>query len=59
MNRGKFRVITLSADILILALSYLLMSMLKPAGLKIYLMSHITFFVMLAFLWIVVSYAGG
>jgi len=59
MNRGKFRVITLSADILILALSYLLMSMLKPAGLKIYMMSHITFFVMLAFLWIVVSYAGG
>jgi len=35
------------------------MSMLKPAGLKIYMMSHITFFVMLAFLWIVVSYAGG
>lgn len=33
--------------------------MLKPAGLKIYMMSHITFFVMLAFLWIVVSYAGG
>ena len=59
MNRGKFRAITLSADILILALSYLFMSMLKPAGLKTYMMSHITFFVMLAFLWIVVSYAGG
>jgi lipopolysaccharide/colanic/teichoic acid biosynthesis glycosyltransferase len=59
MNRGKFRVITLSADILILASSYVLMSMLKPAGLKAYMLSHITFFLMLAFLWIVVSVAGG
>lgn len=59
MNRGKFRVITLSADILILASSYILMSMLKPAGLKTYMLSHISFFLMLAFLWIVVSVAGG
>jgi lipopolysaccharide/colanic/teichoic acid biosynthesis glycosyltransferase len=59
MNRGKFRVITLTADILILALSYIFMSMLKPAGLKAYMLSHITFFVVLAFLWIVVSVAGG
>lgn len=59
MNRGKFRVITLSADILILASSYVLMSMLKPAGLKTYMLSHISFFLMLAFLWIVVSVAGG
>lgn len=59
MNRGKFRVITLSADILILASSYILMSMLKPAGLKAYMLSHITFFLMLAILWIVVSIAGG
>ncbi len=59
MNRGKFRVITLSADILILASSYIFMSMLKPAGLKTYMMSHITFFVMLAFLWILVSAVSG
>ena len=59
MNRGKFRVITLSADILILALSFVLMSMLKPAGLKAYMMSHITFFVILAFVWLVVSVVSG
>jgi lipopolysaccharide/colanic/teichoic acid biosynthesis glycosyltransferase len=59
MNRGKFRVYTLTADILILASSYILMSMLKPAGLKAYMLSHITFFAMLSFLWIIVSIAGG
>jgi len=59
MNRGKFRVITLTADILILALSFVLMSMLKPAGLKAYILSHITIFAMLAFVWIIVSVAGG
>jgi hypothetical protein len=59
MKRGKFRVITLSADILILTSSYILMSMLKPAGLKAYIPSHITFFVLLAALWLIVSIAGG
>ena len=59
MKRGKFRVITLTSDILILTASYIFMSMLKPAGLKAYIPSHITFFVLLAFLWIIVSFAGG
>ncbi|HQL46985.1 MAG TPA: hypothetical protein PLI85_10305, partial [Bacteroidales bacterium] len=59
MDRGKFRVITLGADILILALSFIFMSMLKPAGLKTYMLSHITFFLMLAFLWILVSVVSG
>ncbi|NLE35524.1 MAG: hypothetical protein GX622_10510 [Bacteroidales bacterium] len=59
MKRGRFRVITLSADILILTASYILMSMLKPAGLKAYIPSHISFFLLLALLWIIVSVAGG
>jgi len=59
MNKGRFRVYTLTADIVILTLSYILMTMLKPAGMKAYIPSHIPFFVMLAFLWIVVSVASG
>ena len=59
MNKGRFRVYTLTADIAILTLSYILMTMLKPAGMKAYIPSHIPFFLMLAFLWIVVSVASG
>jgi hypothetical protein len=59
MNKGRFRVYTLTADIVILTLSYILMTMLKPAGIKAYIPSHIPFFVMLAFLWIIVSVASG
>jgi lipopolysaccharide/colanic/teichoic acid biosynthesis glycosyltransferase len=59
MNKGRFRVYTLSADILILALSYILMTMLKPAGIKAYIPSHLTFFIVLAFLWIIVSVITG
>lgn len=59
MNKGRFRVYTLSADILILALSYVLMTMLKPAGIREYIPSHITFFFLLAFLWIIVSVISG
>jgi len=59
MDRVKFRVITLGADILILTLSFIFMSMLKPAGLKTYMLSHITFFLVLALLWIVVSVVSG
>jgi len=59
MDKRRFRVYTLSADILILALSYVLMTMLKPAGIKAYIPSHITFFIVLAFLWILVSLVSG
>ncbi len=59
MNKGRFRVYTLSADILILALSYVFMTMLKPAGIREYIPSHITFFFLLAFLWIIVSVISG
>jgi len=59
MNKGRFRVYTFTADIIILTLSYILMTMLKPEGMKAYIPSHITFFVMLASLWIIVSVASG
>ncbi|MDF1560997.1 MAG: sugar transferase [Bacteroidales bacterium] len=59
MNKGRFRVYTLSADIAILTLSYIFMTMLKPAGLKAYVPSHLTFFIVLALLWLIVSVVSG
>lgn len=35
------------------------MAMLKPAGFKTYITSHLTFFGILAFLWLTVSFIGG
>jgi len=59
MNRSRFRVYTITADIVILTLSYVLMTMLKPSGVKHYIPSHLTFFIILALLWIIVSVASG
>ena len=35
------------------------MTMLKPAGLKAYVPSHLTFFIVLALLWLIVSVVSG
>jgi len=59
MNRSRFRVYTISADIVILTVSYVLMTMLKPSGARHYVPSHLTFFLVLAMLWIIVSVASG
>jgi lipopolysaccharide/colanic/teichoic acid biosynthesis glycosyltransferase len=59
MEKRKFRIITLIADIVILAISFLLVALLKPAGLKAYIPSHSIFFVVLAVLWLVVSLING
>ncbi len=59
MNRSRFRVYTISADIVILTVSYVLMTMLKPSGVRLYGPSHLTFFLVLALLWIIVSVASG
>lgn len=59
MKKERFRVYTFTADILILVVSYVLMTMLKPSGMKEYIPSHLTFFILLALLWIVVSLLGG
>ena len=47
------------ADILILAISFLVFVWIKPASLRTYLPSHSTFFVGLAMIWIVVSLLNG
>ena len=59
MNNRRFRVYTVSADILILALSFILMTWLKPAGMKTYVPSHAPFFIVLALFWVIVSLLSG
>ena len=59
MNTTRFRVYSVLADIIILALSYFLMTLLKPAGIREYVPSHAPFFVLLALLWMVVSILNG
>jgi lipopolysaccharide/colanic/teichoic acid biosynthesis glycosyltransferase len=59
MKQGKFRIITLFADIIILAISFLVMIWIKPASLKSYLPSHSIFFISLVVVWIVVSLING
>jgi lipopolysaccharide/colanic/teichoic acid biosynthesis glycosyltransferase len=59
METRKFRTITLFADIVILAISFLLMVWTKPSSLKTYLPSHSIFFAVLAVLWLVVSLLNG
>jgi lipopolysaccharide/colanic/teichoic acid biosynthesis glycosyltransferase len=59
MNTPRFRVYSVLADIIILALSYFLMTLLKPAGIREYVPSHAPFFVLLALLWMVVSILNG
>ncbi|MBG0859744.1 MAG: sugar transferase [Bacteroidales bacterium] len=59
MKIRNFRIVSLAADIVILAASFLIMAWLKPAGLKAYVPSHSIFFSVLAILWIVVSLVNG
>lgn len=59
MEIRKFRALTLLADIVILAISFLIVISTKPAGIKGYLPSHSIFFAGLALIWIIVSLLNG
>lgn len=59
MERSKFRILTLVADIVILTIAFLVMVWIKPASLRSYLPSHAPFFAGLAMIWIVVSLLNG
>jgi hypothetical protein len=59
MEKRKFRTITVLADIVILAISFLVMAGTKPSGLKSYLPSHAPFFTGLVLMWILVSLING
>ena len=59
VKKNKFRVITLLTDIVILAISFLIMAALKPSGLHSYVTSHVLFFGILALIWLSVSLLNG
>ena len=59
MEARKFRVITVLADIAILAVSFLVMVWYKPASLRYVLPSHTPFFISLALMWLLVSLMNG
>lgn len=59
MKKSQFRVITLFIDIVILAISFIIMALIRPAGLHAYVPSHSIFFVTLAVIWLTVSLLNG
>lgn len=59
MEVRRFRVITILADIAILAVSFMIMVWYKPASLRSVLPSHYTFFLALVVMWLVVSVLNG
>jgi lipopolysaccharide/colanic/teichoic acid biosynthesis glycosyltransferase len=59
MERRKFRIFTLLADIVILTISFIAIAGTKPAGLKSYFPSHAPFFAGLVIMWILVSLVNG
>ncbi len=59
MKKGNFRVLTILMDIIILAISFVLMVWMKPASKAHYLPSHMDFFIILAVVWVIISVVGG
>jgi lipopolysaccharide/colanic/teichoic acid biosynthesis glycosyltransferase len=59
MEKRRFKTISLISDIVILTISFFAVIWTKPGSLKGYLPSHITFFLGLAAIWIVISLANG
>ena len=59
MEKRKFRIITFFADIIILAISFLIMAWVKPSGLRAYVPSHSVFFISLVIIWLLVSLLNG
>jgi hypothetical protein len=59
MEIRKFRAITLFVDIVVLAISFLIVISTKPSGLKGYLPSHSIFFGGLVVIWLAVSLING
>jgi lipopolysaccharide/colanic/teichoic acid biosynthesis glycosyltransferase len=59
MEKSKFKILTLIADIVILTIAFLIMVWTKPASLRSYLPSHTPFFAGLALIWIIVSFLNG
>jgi lipopolysaccharide/colanic/teichoic acid biosynthesis glycosyltransferase len=59
MEVRRFRVITLFADIVILAISFLIVVSTKPSGFKGYFPTHSVYFGLLTVIWLIVSLING
>jgi lipopolysaccharide/colanic/teichoic acid biosynthesis glycosyltransferase len=59
MEKRKFRIISLLADILILAISFIIAIWFKPSGFSSYIPSHLVIFLSLLIIWITISLANG
>ena len=59
MKKKRNRVLNLLGDLLILSVSFLLMTVMKPAGMVVYLHSHFTFFMTLSAIWMITSLLSG
>jgi hypothetical protein len=59
MERRRFRIITFITDIFILIISFMAMASTKPGSLKGYVPTHLTFFLSLMAIWLIVSVLNG
>ena len=59
MKRRSYQALTVLADMVILAASFLIMVWIKPASKAHYLPSHIDYFIILAVFWVLVSILFG
>jgi lipopolysaccharide/colanic/teichoic acid biosynthesis glycosyltransferase len=59
MTKHKVRIYNILGDLVILAVSFLLMTIMKPAGMRVYISSHYPFFILLAFFWVIISLLNG
>lgn len=59
MKAARFRTFTLVADIVILAISFLIAASFKPSGFTGYIPTHYIFFTGLCIIWIMVSLLNG
>ena len=59
MEKRKFRIITVFADIVILTISFIVVASTKPSGVKAYVPSHVPFFIGLVLMWLIVSLING
>jgi len=59
MEKRKFRIITVFADIVILTISFIVVASTKPSGIKAYVPSHVPFFAGLVLMWLIVSLING
>ncbi|HNY15194.1 MAG TPA: hypothetical protein PKI12_06620, partial [Bacteroidales bacterium] len=59
MTKHRVRVFNILGDLVILTIPFLLMTIVKRAGMRVYLNSHYQFFIVLALMWVIISILNG